>query len=188
VLLLAAVWIPHNILSNAARNEASAARNLRILGDLENQFVKMYPAQGYTCDFSALQSLASSTGGQFRRQFPMSESFEGYKYSLGGCEDDQKGVVSRFKATAVPLVPKKTGFRAFCIDQTLELRYGMNEHPGNLRSCSYSLSPLLRPHRQPVFSSRACFAPTPLLFRRLHNQRRHGFGVFENSSSATNVT
>ena len=46
---------------------------------------------------------------------------------------DPEGVVVRYKATAVPVLPGKTGVRAFCTDQTGELRFGVNDSPETCR-------------------------------------------------------
>jgi len=134
VLILAAIFVPHNMVSRVARNEVGAATRLRVLADIETRYAKAHPQQGYTCDFALLRAEAASAGNQDLKDFLPSDTFAGYKYSLTGCEVDQAIVVARFKATAVPLVPGKSGVRAFCIDQTMELRFGINERPETCRS------------------------------------------------------
>jgi len=133
VLILAAILIPHNIVSRVAYDEATAARSLRELTDLELRHAAAHPSQGFTCDFTQLKTEIPSSGDHTREGFLFSDPFEGYKFSLTGCEVDARGVVVRYKATAVPALPGKTGSRAFCTDQTGELRYGVNESSESCR-------------------------------------------------------
>jgi hypothetical protein len=132
VLILAAVLIPGQIVSRLARNESSAAYSLRALTDLEIRYAAARPSKGFTCEFALLKTAVPSNGNHTHDGFLFSDSFDGYKFSLTGCETDPTGVVIRFKATAVPLSPGKTGVRAFCIDQTRELLYSVN---GAAESC-----------------------------------------------------
>jgi len=127
VLILAAIWIPHNIVSRMAHDEANAMYSLRALTNLELRYATAHPSKGFTCEFALLKTAAPSNGEHTHEGFLFSDSFEGYKFSLTGCEVDPNGVVVRFKATAVPLLPGKTGTRAFCTDQTGELLYSVNE-------------------------------------------------------------
>jgi hypothetical protein len=132
VLILAAVLIPGQIVSQLSRDEASAMESLHALRDLELRYAAVDPSKGFTCDFALLKMEAPSNKEQGHEGFLVSDSFEGYKFSLTGCEVDSQGVAVRYKASAVPLLPGKTGVRAFCTDQTGELRYGVN---GSAESC-----------------------------------------------------
>jgi hypothetical protein len=132
VFTLAAILIPHNMVSRLARNEASAMYGLRALTKLELRYAAAHPSKGFTCEFAVLKTAASLNGEHIHEGFLFSDSVEGYKFSLAGCEVDPNGVIVRFKATAVPLLPGETGVRAFCIDQTGELLYGVN---GSVESC-----------------------------------------------------
>lgn len=127
VLILAAIFIPGQIVSRMARNEANAMYSLRALTNLELRYAAAHPSKGFTCEFALLKTAAPSSGERIHEGFLVSDSFEGYKFSLTGCEVDPNAVVVRYKATAVPLLPGKTGVRAFCTDQTGELLYSVNE-------------------------------------------------------------
>jgi type IV pilus assembly protein PilA len=129
VLLLAAVLIPHNMVSRLAHDEASAVSGLRALTSLELGYAAAHPSKGFTCDLAQLKTEVPSTGDHTREGFVFSDQFEGYTFSLTGCEADSEGVVVRYKATAVPALPGKTGVRAFCTDQTGELRFSVNGSP-----------------------------------------------------------
>jgi hypothetical protein len=133
VLILAAILIPHQMVSRVARNEISAVESLRALTNLELRYAAAHPSKGFNCDFGLLKTEASSNGKQTHEGFLFFDSFDGYKFSLTGCEVDAKGVAVRYKAIAVPLLPGQTGVRAFCTDQTGELRSGVNESPESCR-------------------------------------------------------
>jgi hypothetical protein len=132
VLIVALVWIPHNMVSRIARNESGAVYNLRALTKLELRYAAANPSKGYTCEFALLKTVATPNEEHIHEGFLFSDSVEGYKFSLTGCEVNPNGVVVRYKATAVPLLPGKTGVRAFCTDQTREFQYGLN---GSAESC-----------------------------------------------------
>jgi hypothetical protein len=133
VLIVAAIWIPHNMVSRVAHDEVTAVNGLRGLTSLETRYATAHPSKGFTCDFALLKTEVSSNRDSTHDGFLFSDPFEGYKFSLTGCEADQEGVVVRYKATAVPVLPGKTGVRAFCTDQTGELRFGVNESPETCR-------------------------------------------------------
>jgi hypothetical protein len=133
VLIVAAIWIPHNMVSRLAHDETSAASGLRGLTSLETSYATAHPSKGFTCDFALLKTEVPSNRDPTHDGFLFSDPFEGYKFSLTGCEADSEGVVLRYRATAVPVLPGKTGVRAFCIDQTGELRFGVNESPETCR-------------------------------------------------------
>lgn len=133
VLLLAAVLIPHNMVSRVALDESSALESLHALTKLELRYAAAHPSEGFSCDFARLKTEASPNREQAREGFLFSDSFKGYKFSLAGCEFDPKGAAIRYKATAVPVLPGKSGFRAFCTDETGEMRYGSNGSPESCR-------------------------------------------------------
>jgi hypothetical protein len=132
VLIVAAFWIPHNLVSRLARNESSAIYSLRALTNLELRYAAANPSKGFTCEFALLKTVASPNGEHIHEGFLFSDSVEGYKFSLAGCEVNPNGVVVRFKGTAVPLLDRESGARAFCIDQTGVFLYG---NDGSAESC-----------------------------------------------------
>lgn len=130
---MAAILIPGQIVSRLARDEVSAVGSLRALKNLELRYAADHPSKGYTCESAKLKTAVASNGDHIHKRFLFSDSSEGYKFSLSGCEVDPKGVVIRHKAVAVPLLPGKTGVRAFCLDQTGELLSSVNESPESCR-------------------------------------------------------
>jgi hypothetical protein len=133
VFIVAAIWIPHNMVSRVAHDEVSAVNGLRGLTSLETRYATAHPLKGFTCDFALLKTEVASNRDPTHDGFLFSDPFEGYRFSLTGCEADPEGVVVRYKVTAVPVLPGKTGVRAFCTDQTGELRFGVNESPETCR-------------------------------------------------------
>jgi hypothetical protein len=125
-LVLAAILIPHNLVSHIAHDEASSATSLRSVKKLEQRYAAAHPS-GFTCDFSVLKPELSEEE-QIHGGFLFSE---GYKFSLTGCEADANGVAVRFKAFAIPVKLGETGVRTFCMDQTGELQYSLNGSPQN---------------------------------------------------------
>lgn len=124
-VILAAILIPHLTVSTLAHNEANAMESLHALTKLQRQYAAANPSKGFACDFAQLKTGVHSNGEGIHEGFFDSDSSEGYKFSLTECETDSNGAVVRYKAVAMPLLPGKTGIRAFCTDQTGELLYGL---------------------------------------------------------------
>jgi hypothetical protein len=127
VLVVAAVLVPHNLVSHLAKDEISAVKTVRALKDLEQQYAATHPSNGFTCDLALLKP-ALSDKEQIHEGLLFSE---GYKFSLAGCEPGSDGVAVRFKAAAIPVKPGETGVRTFCIDQTGRLQYALDGSPEN---------------------------------------------------------
>jgi len=121
------------MVSRVALDESNALQSLHALTKLELQYAAAHPSERFSCDFARLKTEASSNREQAHEEFLFSDSFEGYKFSLAGCEFDLKGVAIRYKATAIPPLPGKSGIRAFCTDETGEMRYGLNSSPESCR-------------------------------------------------------
>jgi len=140
VLFLAAVWIPHNLVSRVALDEISAVKNLRTLNSLQLAYAKTHASKGFTCEPAQLkaQTLAPNEES-FPKEFSGTGSYEGYKYSLMACEVDPKEVVIHYKASAVPVVQDKTGYRTFCTDESGVLWYDMN---GSVENCLTERRPI----------------------------------------------
>jgi hypothetical protein len=63
----------------------------------------------------------------------------GDKFMLGNCRSDDKGVVVYYEATAVPVEHGRTGFHAFCTDESGLLWY---DEQGSAATCLVSRRPL----------------------------------------------
>jgi hypothetical protein len=98
-----------------------------------------------TCSFSIYSLIpqlgplsgrqALSNGEQIHEGFLFSDSFVGYKSPFAGCDVDPKGLAAGYDLSncSVSVARKKTGVRAFCTDQTGELRYGANDSAESCR-------------------------------------------------------
>jgi len=58
VLILAAILIPHNMVSRVVHDEISAVGSLRAIRDLELRYAAAHPSKGFTCDFALLKAEA----------------------------------------------------------------------------------------------------------------------------------
>jgi hypothetical protein len=120
-------------------NESVTASRLRRLKDLQNKYAASYPAKGFTCQLHELKA-ATPVGDMFDpNEFLLTGAQSGYKFAVTGCRIEPNGVVTQYQVTATPLVPGKSGFRAFCTDQTGAMWYDSNGSP---EQCLASRRPL----------------------------------------------
>jgi hypothetical protein len=125
ILCVAAYFIPvlDGPNSHRAAREATAVGNLRKLANLQNSYSAAHPGRGFTCQLSLLKSATSSNGDYDPERFLLFDGYAGYRIELDGCDPDPKGLVTHYRATAVPVEPGKSGVRAFCTDQSGALWY-----------------------------------------------------------------
>jgi hypothetical protein len=125
ILALAAYSIPvlDGPNSHRAACEATAVGNLRKLTTLQNSYSRSHPEKGFACQLSLLKSSSPSGGDYDPEEFLLLDTYAGYKIALDGCEPGPKGLVTHYRAIAVPDRPGKSGVRAFCTDQTGALWY-----------------------------------------------------------------
>jgi hypothetical protein len=138
-LILAAIIIPHQLVSRVARDEASAMTTLRRLTSLQLQYATSHSSEGFACELARLRDGTPPKGKYGNEEFRVSDAYEGYKFSLTGCEFDANGIVIHYTVTAVPILSGKTGFRAFCSDETGQLWYDVN---GSAEGCLTERRPL----------------------------------------------
>jgi hypothetical protein len=50
-VILAAIIVPHQMVSRLARDEINAVKSLRALSDLEFRYAAAHPSKGFTCEF-----------------------------------------------------------------------------------------------------------------------------------------
>jgi hypothetical protein len=120
-------------------NEAAAVVRLRRLNELENKFAASYPEKGFVCQL-ALIKQATHVGETYDpNEFLVAGVQSGYRFAVTDCRTDPNGAVSQYQVTAVPLEPGKSGFRAFCTDQTGVIWY---DSDGSAEHCLGSKRPL----------------------------------------------
>jgi|SRR6267378_729951 len=107
ILCLAALFIPTLDGPNSRRtaNEAVTVGNLRRITALQNDYAASH------------QPSAPSRDAFDSNAFLLSGERVGYRNAFAGCEPEPNSVVTRYRITAVPLEPRKSGVRAFCTDE-----------------------------------------------------------------------
>jgi hypothetical protein len=92
---------------------------------LEKQFADAHPERGFNCELSRLRPAPNEQNSvdYDPMRFLTTGSSAGYKFVLGNCRTNANGVVVHYEATAVPIEHRKTGFRAFCTDDSVLLWY-----------------------------------------------------------------
>jgi len=134
VLCLAVLFIPMLDGPNMRRNarEAVAVGKLHRITTLQNDYAASHPTQGFACQLPLLKRTTPAKDEYDPDAFLLSGDHAGYRIALTDCEPEPGGVVTRYRVTAVPLEPGKSGVRAFCTDQTGVLWYDAN---GSAENC-----------------------------------------------------
>jgi hypothetical protein len=141
ILFVAASSIPVFDGPNSRRtaHEAIAVGNLRKLANLETNYSAAHTEQGFVCQMSLLKSTPPSSGEYDPEEFLILDRYAGYKIKLDGCEPDPNGLVTHYRAAAVPAEPGKSGVRAFCTDQSGALWY---DNSGSADNCLARRKPI----------------------------------------------
>lgn len=122
---------PH---SRQYANEAAAVSKLRAVTTLEKKFAAAHVDKGFACELLLLRSAESEQNpvDYDPLRFLTTGTSAGYTFALGNCRTDTKGVVVHYEATAVPVERGKTGFHAFCTDDSGLLWY---DKDGSATNC-----------------------------------------------------
>lgn len=136
LLLIALLCIPvlDGPHSRQYANEASAASRLRTITRLEKKFAEAHPEKGFTCELGLLRPAQNEQNpvDYDAMRFLTIGSGAGYKFALGNCRTNAEGVTVHYEATAVPVERGRTGFHAFCADDSASLRY---DAEGSVTKC-----------------------------------------------------
>ena len=111
--------------SRQYRNEAVAVSKLRTIVDRQRKFAAAHVDKGFACELPLLVSQESgqSPGDYDPLRFLITGTHAGYKFLLNNCRTDANGLVVHYEAIAVPVELRKTGFHAFCTDDSGLLWY-----------------------------------------------------------------
>jgi hypothetical protein len=122
-------------------NEASTVSKLGEVITIEKKFAAAHENKGFTCELPLLRLSQSEQkpAGYDPLWFLATGRSSGYQFVLGNCRADQKGVVVHYQITAVPIEHGRTGFRAFCADDSGLLWYDAD---GSATTCLASQRPL----------------------------------------------
>jgi hypothetical protein len=140
VLFIAALFVPVLDVNKRQRvNEAVTVSRLRTLNALQSNYAASNPVKGFACQLPQLKP-ATSVGDTYNPdEFLLTGAQSGYKFAVTGCRTDPNGVTTQYQVTAVPLELGKSGFRAFCTDQTGVTWYDSH---GSAERCLASRRPL----------------------------------------------
>jgi hypothetical protein len=127
LLLIALLSIPvlDGPHSRQYANEASAVSKLRAITTLEKKFAAAHLEKGFTCELYVLRPTDNEQKpvDYDPLRFLDSGTSAGYKFVLGNCRTNAKGVVVHYEVTAVPVEHGRRGFHAFCTDDSGLLWY-----------------------------------------------------------------
>jgi hypothetical protein len=138
-LLIAWLVLPRpEVNRESFANEALAVSKLRTIGELQNNYLKSHPSEGFACRLPLLRPagpLKLFDPDTYLRTGERS----GYRFELE-CHGDPNGVVTHYEVSAVPDKPGSTGVRAFCTDQSGVIWYDMD---GSREKCLAARKPLM---------------------------------------------
>ena len=121
LIFLRLLYAPHGRLYG---NEAAALTKLRSVVALQNEYARAHEATGFACELRPLKPAARRDDTEYDPlRFLTTGTQSGYKYSLVNCRADARGVFIQYQVTAAPVEQGRTGFHAFCTDQSGVLWY-----------------------------------------------------------------
>ncbi len=125
VVLIGAFFLPvldgPNMRQRA--NESVAVGSLHRLKMLQSKYAAAHPTTGFACELPQLRATAPVSDTYDPDKFLVAETYVGYRFAVSGCDAGPNGVVTQYQVYAVPREPGKSGFRAFCTDQSGALWY-----------------------------------------------------------------
>jgi hypothetical protein len=132
VLFVASLFVPvFDVHKRQHANEAASVARLRRVNELQNTYVTSNPSRGFACQLPLLKPAIPVSDSYDPDEFLLTGTHSGYKFAVTVCRADPNGVITQYGVSAVPLEPGKSGFRAFCTNQTGMMWYdsdGSAEH------------------------------------------------------------
>jgi type IV pilus assembly protein PilA len=115
VLIIAAIAIPNLLRARMAANESSAVASIRTINVAELTYSQAKPTTGFTCALPELgQYIGSGLAGGLRN---------GYRFELTACTSGPEGGANtKYQLMAYPVTVNQTGVRAFCSDESAEIK------------------------------------------------------------------
>jgi hypothetical protein len=105
-------------------HDAVAVGKLLTIIDLQKKYAVAHPEKGFACELPQLKPVEQRKDDDYDPfSFLTTGTWSGYRFAIEGCHVEKKGIVAHYQASAVPVVPGTTGFRAFCTDETGTLWY-----------------------------------------------------------------
>jgi competence protein ComGC len=134
VLIIAAIAIPNLLRARMAANEASAVASVRTIVTAEVSYATTHPDAGFTCslsDLAAADLIESSLASGPKR---------GYSFELSDCAAGDTAAIVKFHVVAYPVTRDQTGVRAFCSDESGEVK---TDASGSAQGCLENGSPVM---------------------------------------------
>ena len=111
-------------LSSLSTQERAAVAAVRSLAAAEQAYRVAFPGRGYTCSLASLGGQGDGDATEDRAGLIdanlESGTLEGYRLSLLGCRGEP---ITGYKMTAVPEGANRYGKRAFCTDESGDVKY-----------------------------------------------------------------
>jgi len=127
MLIIAAIAIPNVLRARMAANEASTVSSLRLLATAQVYYASSHPGTGYSCDLrevATTSDLAASLGHGRR---------DGYIFAVRNCIPRIAGGPNiKFQMYAFPEHPRRSGTRAFCVDESGVIK---SDATGSFENC-----------------------------------------------------
>lgn len=121
---------PH---SRQRANEAATVGRLRTLVTLQNQYMALYPSNGFACELPLLRPNEQRDKVNYDPLgFLITGTQSGYKFSVVNCGSDATRAKAHYQVTAVPIEHGITGFWAFCADESGVIWY---DEAGSATNC-----------------------------------------------------
>jgi type IV pilus assembly protein PilA len=126
LLIIAAIAIPNLLRARIAANEASAVSALRVIATAQQTYSAQLPTRGFACDLSMLGPGTDGGSGSSKANLIDATlargTKNGYRFRITHCAPGD-GVVTQYRATAIPVVAGNTGKRSFCVDETGSIHF-----------------------------------------------------------------
>jgi type IV pilus assembly protein PilA len=117
MLVLFAIAIPNLLRARIAANEAAAVHAVRTMNMVELSYQSMHKDIGFTCSLDNLRD-----DGLLEPQLAAGTRY-GYIFVLQGCAEGSGGANSRYQILAYPANQNQSGVRAFCSDESNEIKF-----------------------------------------------------------------
>jgi hypothetical protein len=127
----------HDSHAGVRQNESAAVGSLRKIHDLQRKYAAAHPDEDFACQLQRLRPAEATAYDPTTAL--LAGEWSGYKSVLAGCTSMEKGIVIRYRITAVPIARGLTGVRAFCADESGTLFY---EENGSATECLFLRLPL----------------------------------------------
>jgi len=139
------VWIASRFVivdSQQGRNQVSAAVTLRLLNEAQQRYAAGH-ASGFACQLQQLKPAGTGWehpyGDESGYEYDPVEFIDlttgehsGYLFSISSCQADASGRIMQYTITTAPRERGKTGYWAFCTDQS---RVIWIDHDGFATKC-----------------------------------------------------